>query len=151
MEKQKGKIDYFGFLLRKWSFDFDNIRISILENYDEIKAYIEKHKNRDEFIYPPMSRRRLFDPFKNEWGEVIPNTERTALLFHINASHSIFIDSSTSIEEDRKGQVAFLVHLLGYLCGTRLQFHNWWIDMRIKIREKSGIWIINEKTAQHFF
>ena len=150
MKDQKEKIDYFGFLPRKWSFAFDNVKILPLEDYKEIKAHIEKYINRDGFLYPHPQCTKQSDPITEELGETIPNTERPALLFQINASHSIFIDTSTSIETDRKGQAAFLMHLLGYICGTRLQFHDWWIDMRIQIKEGAGIWCIDEKTTEHF-
>ena len=147
---KKQKIDYFGFLPRKWSFNFDNVKILPLENYEEIKKDIKGIKNTDGFLYPPRQCTKKVDPITDEFGETLPKTERPALLFKIDTSHNISINDSASIAEDREGQAAFLIHLLGFLCGTRLQFHDWWIDMRIQIKENAGIWCINEKTAKHF-
>ena len=147
---QDKKIDYFGFLPRKWSFAFDNVKILPFNCYKVIKGKLENVKNRDGFLYPPVSYKRSLNIKTNKLGEKVPNTKRPALLYKTYISHSLIIDSSTTIEDDRTGQAAFIIHLLGFLCGTRLQFHDWWIDMRIKIKEDAGIWCMNEKTAEHF-
>lgn len=150
MKQENKKIDYFGFLPRKWSIIFDNIKILPLENYSEIKSDIDNYKHLDGFLYPPMSRRKSYDLRTKKMSKDIANTQKPALGFPIFKSHSILIDSETSIQEDRDGQAAFLIHLLGYICGTRVQFHNWLIDKRVKIKDNAGIRIIDETTANHF-
>jgi len=145
------KIDYFGFLPRKWSIIFDNVKILPLDDYDEAKNYIEKCKNNKAgFLYPPISCEGSWDIKTNKIEKKIKTKQQPASLYKTFMSHSLIIDSLTTINEDRNGQAAFIIHLLGYLCGTRLQFQNWWIDMRIKIKKNAGICCINEKTAEDF-
>ena len=47
------------------------------------------------------------------------------------------------------GSAGFLVHLLGYLYGARLQFHDWWVDGRIPLKRQHNITVVDQ-CAQDF-
>lgn len=125
-------IDYFGYLGRKESYVFDGGRIAALNDFDAVHQWVKEYENRDGFIYPPPQKTWRHDPMTREAKEV-PNTERPALLHRMPSSHSIELTEGGSIEELRSGPSGFLIHLLGFLLGYRLQFHNWWVDGRIPI------------------
>ena len=42
-----------------------------------------------------------------------------------------------------------IIHLLGYLHGTWLQFSDWWFDSRVPLKQGHNIHFI-ESTAEHF-
>lgn len=132
-------IDYFGYLGRKESYVFDGGRITCLDNFDAAQEWVKKYTNRDGFVYPPPQKTWRHDPVAREAKEVIPNTERPALLHRMPNSHSIELTEGGNVEDLRNGPSSFLIHLLGFLSGYRLQFYNWWMDDRIPVNEANGL------------
>jgi len=49
----------------------------------------------------------------------------------------------------RKGPGGFIIHLLAYILGTRLQFYDWWFDGRIPIESTHNIYI-SKQTLEDF-
>lgn len=43
--------------------------------------------------------------------------------------------------DTRNSDAGFIIHVLGYLFGTRLQFHDWWFDGRVPIKSTHNITI----------
>lgn len=127
--------DYFGFLNYSESIYFGEESICPVEDYTEGIKWIEKYRNSDGFIYPPMSRWVRVNPDTLEKEEEIPNTERPASLYQLPSSHKICLSHPTN-KDIRKADGAFLVHLLAYLFDTRLQFDNWWFDSRVSLGRK---------------
>ena len=78
-----------------------------------------------------------------------PKTKRPAHLYHINPSHNIIVESTQEIEELRSSSTGFLMHLLGYLYGVRLQFHDWFVDGRVPIKLQHNI-SVNDECAKDF-
>ena len=134
-------IDYFGYLDIIYSICFNGVRITPIEKFNDVKAWIKEHANEDGFIYPPIVNRIELDLKTMKEKRVIPNTEKPALLHKIPHSHSISIQNPMYKENLRKWDFAFLINLLGFLHGTRLQFYNWWFDGKVPIRNIDNIQI----------
>jgi len=144
----------FGFLPVEHKIEFDGGSIIPLPNFDEIRSFIDKHKHKDGFLYPPLIHQRpIFDLPKHTgimYGDPIPNTERPALLHRPYPSHELLITDKPIDDDLRKNDGAFLMYLASYLFGVRLQFHDWWIDGRIPIKSKHNIYV-DSKTATELF
>lgn len=126
--------DRFGFLPCDWTFDFNDGSISPLPEIQKARNWVAKYMNEDGFLYPPLSHRVRLEPRTNKILGKMRNTERPAHLHRVPASHELCLAVSATQEEFRKGPGAFLMHLLAYLFGIRLQFHDWWFDSRVPIR-----------------
>lgn len=91
----------------------------------------------------------VLDPRTQEPLEEIPKTERPAHLRPVLASHELRLSDLVIAEDLRKGPGAFIIYLLAYLFGTRLQFHDWLFDGRIPIRSTHNIHF-TKATAENF-
>lgn len=143
------KIDYFGYLGIKQSYVFDGGRINVVDEFEKAREWIEKYTNKDGFLYPPIEKRFKLDPLTLEKKEVIPKTEKPALLHKLPYTHSIEMDDDCTIEEQRKGSSAFIINMLGFSLGYRLQFHDWWFDGRVPIKTDNGLSITRD-TVEDF-
>jgi len=137
MNEGRIKRDYFGFLPSRWTIGFDGGKISPIPDYDEAAAWVDKYVNEDGFLYPPFEHRVEVDPITTKYLKEIPKTERPAHLHRIPASHELCLYDSGTSEDIRPGPGSFVIHLLAYLFGIRLQFYDWWIDGRVPILEKA--------------
>ena len=131
-------IDYFGFLDMNYSVSFGNVKIAPVEKFDDVKAWIKKYTNNDGFVYPQTINRIELDVKTLKEKRVIPNVE---FLYKMPPSHSINIQYPFYKVDLRKWDFAFLINLLGFLHGTRLQFYNWWFDGKVPIRNMDNIYI----------
>lgn len=147
-------VDYFGYLDRKEGYVFDGVTVWPIEDFDEARKLVRQDLNVDGFVYPPMQKNTIVDPLTLKHVEDVPNTARPALLHRLPTSHKIELVSDLSIEELRRGPSAFVMHLLGFFTGYRLQFYNWWLDGRVPINMSNGIHIyqhIIEDLLSHCF
>lgn len=143
-------VDRFGVLKCRWTIEFDGGSISPVSEFDEVTAWVDSYTNQDGFLYPPMARQVVVDP-RTDGGvvEEVPKTKRPALMYRLPASHTLRLSDSGTREQLRQGIGAFVIHLLGYLFGTRLQFWDWWFDGRVPIRSTHNIGF-TEATAKDF-
>jgi hypothetical protein len=125
--------DRFGFLPCEYAIEFGGGTISPVPNYDEIRASVEEHTYDDGFLYPHLTRRvsELDEKTETKWPP--------SLTYQISASHELGLSSGGTLEELRRGPSGFVIHLLAYLFGVRLQFHDWWVDGRMPIRSTHNI------------
>lgn len=137
----------FGFLNCKWTIEFKGGTVSPIPEFDEVAAWVHKYTNEDGFLYPPLTQRVRWNPKTKKSYKKIPRTKRPALLRRLPASHELCLSTSSTIEDIRKGSGAFVIHLLAYLFGTRLQFHDWWFDGRVPIRLTDNF---TKATAENF-
>jgi hypothetical protein len=148
--EKKFQQDYFGFLPCAWTIDFGKGNVNPLDDFEEVENWVNKYKNQDGFLYPPLSRTMTVDPSTMEFKEEIPNTERPAFLYNMPPSHKIiFYNTSNETEYFRGGPGGFIMHILGYLFGTRLQFKDWWFDGRVPIESTHNVYI-SKDTASEF-
>jgi len=130
--------DYFGFLKYSDTIMFNDGEVSVKEDYKEAYQWIEQYLNQDGFIYPPESCKVKLEPVTLKKIQEIPNTKKTALLYKLPASHKI-----------KESDAAFIIHLISYLFGTRLQFEEWWFDGRVPITPTVNFGFSHE-TLEHF-
>jgi len=131
--------DQFGFLRYDRPIAFDGITVVPLPNHSEIATAISGVEHKDGFWYPPPSHQAELDPRTQEPIRDIPNTKRPAFLWKIPASHSLTAPTSLDRDPFRRDTGLFLIHLLAYFFGTRLQFHDWWVDSRIPTRPQADV------------
>jgi hypothetical protein len=105
--------DMFGFLPVDRSFDFGEGAIEPLPGLPEKIARIRGAAHVDGFFYPPTV------------------TDRPALLYQLEPSHAIRLETSPLVADFRSGDGGFLMHFAGFLFGFRVQFHDWWFDGRL--------------------
>jgi hypothetical protein len=141
--------DRFGFLNCKWTIEFKGGIVSPIPEFDEVAAQVHKYTNQNGFLYPPMEQRMVLDLRTQEPIEEVPKTERPALPHPVPASHELSLSTPGTTEELRKGSGAFVIHLLAYLFGTRLQFHDWQFDGRVSIQSTHKI-TFTKATAEDF-
>lgn len=132
------KSDFFGYVPYRFTVEFKEGKISPVENFDEVAAWIDEYKNQDGFIYPPIENRVWLDIRHGNKKEV-PKSKRPALLHRIPASHKLSLSSSDDREKIRKGPGSFIIHLLAYFFGVRLQFYDWWFDGRVPIKSTHNV------------
>lgn len=141
-------IDFFGYLNMDYSICFEDVKICPIEKFSEVKNWVKNYVNEDGFVYPPLEHRIELDMETLKEKRVIPNTERQSLLHKIPYSHSIIVKDPAYKNELRKWDYAFLVNILAFLHGTRLQFYNWQFDGRIPIKNIDNIYIHPNSTAE---
>jgi hypothetical protein len=141
--------DLFGFLPVKKCFAFEDVIIEPVTDYDDALKCLIKESHRDGFIYPPICEEGQINPKTSRHTKRVPRTRRPALLHRIPPSHRLTIQSRAGMHELRIGPAGFLVHLLGYLYGVRLQFHDWWVDGRLPLKMQHNIYLTDE-CAQSF-
>jgi hypothetical protein len=126
--------DRFGYLPCDSSFNFSGGSILPLQEIYKIKTAVENRVNEDGFLYPPLSCQVKLEPRTNKILGKIPKTKRPPLLHPVWASHDLSLSDAITQEKLRKGPGAFVIHLMAYLFGIRLQFHDWWFDSRVPTR-----------------
>ena len=138
--------DQFGFLRKKFKFNSETYTIYPVDNFDDLEKGIKKYVNRDGFIYPPQIYSAKLDPVTFQEISKIPNSERPAHLYKMPASHNIESKqvNAQNKENMRHTFFSFIMHILGYVYGTRLQFHDWWFDGRIAFEGQHNITISEE-------
>jgi len=152
MNEEGMKRDYFGFLPYRWTIEFDGGKVSPIPGFEEHAVWVDKYTNEDGFLYPPIEQRVEVDPITMKPLQYIPKTEKPAHLHKILPSHELCLYQSGTEEDVRKGSGSFIIHLLAYLFGVRLQFYDWWLDGRLPIKERARTHSIRftEKTAEEF-
>lgn len=144
-------IDQFGFLPKKFKFDSEAYTIYPVDNFDELEKDIKKYVNRDGFIYPPQTYSAKLDPVTFQEIGKIPNSGRPAHLYTMPVSHNIEAkqEDVRNREDIRRTFFSFIMHILGYVYGTRLQFFDWWFDGRIAFEGQHNI-AISEENLRKF-
>ncbi len=112
------KEDNLGFLITQANLKFGEVEIIQHDTYVQSKEVLDKYIDQRGFCYPTESRDNLFK---------------------INPSHKVLIRSDKSIEELRFAETGFIMYLLGYLYGCRLQFHDWWFDSGLPMYSQHNV------------
>jgi len=142
--------DQFGFLPKQLDLKCSGFKIYCVDNFHETLESIKKTVNRDGFIYPPTTYLAVVDPTTMRKIKRIPNSERPTLLHKLPPSHHIEFETDIMKEkkELRRELFGFIMHLIGYIFGVRLQFYDWWFDGRIPFRSQYNISITKEKLKE---
>jgi len=149
---EENNIGLFGFLEYPNNINFVGGFINVVKDYNEALAFINNIKHENGFIYPPEVHKVAYD--NNQTAKKNPNTKRPALLYKLPPSHYLEFKSEHDNINFREGAGSFIINLLSYLFGTRLQFYDWFFDSRIAIKRQHPIAFSNivlEKFLSHSF
>lgn len=103
--------DQFGFLPKEVDFEFSCGEVRPRQEHDQVVEKWKAYALQDKRIYPPKP------PY---------------LLLGLPWTHSLSLSGVGEDQESlRRGIGGFLIQLLGFLYGYRVQFHHWWIDGRV--------------------
>lgn len=122
--------DKFGFLSRNESFEFEGGKIEVIANFQKSEEWVKKHVNNDGYIYPPLVSNIERNGVSQLDSEALA-AGRPAHVYSLPASHSLELFNGYYDVKSR--DASYIVYLLGYIFGTRLQFHDWWFDVRVPI------------------
>lgn len=151
-----GYQDWFGFLPVKESFTIENVRVEVFPDYDRFSKFVDTHANKDGYVYPPMTyetrgsykgKGKFSEVNSFQWNKV-SKSDRPALLHKLPPSHRLILSESS--KEPRQYEAAFIIYIISYLYGIKLQFYDWWFDQRIPIEQKHRIGFSHKK-AEEFF
>ncbi len=132
--------DYFGFLRYEKEIDLGDIKITSVPYYAKYAKLIDAL----EELSKPTRR------FSPQW-EYIPEIKNIGDLYRIQRSHRFEITGDDLGIEFREKIGNFIIYLLSYLFGTRLQFHDWWLDLNWPITKQNDIHMpIDNKVVVHF-
>lgn len=99
------------------------------------------------FIYPPLYRRtRNQQPKKGEPKEgegIYPGH-----LFKLPSSHSLTFTEHPFDGDFLKNDGAFLLSMIGFVYGIRLQFSDWWFDGRVSLKPMSDFCVTATKAEE---
>lgn len=147
-DEKKPNRDFFGYLPHAFTINFDGGKVTPVSEFDYVTESVNRYINQDGFMYPPIEKRVTRDIFQDGDWEEIPKSERPALFHPVPTSHELNLYSLKETENLRKGAGGFIMHLLAYLFGVRLQFYNWWFDGRIPINRTHNIHLKRETVGK---
>lgn len=136
--------DEFGFLLHEITFASDKCEISTLRNHKKQKKNVKKYINREGFLEPPCGPLVTMTPA----GRVIKRSKLKSIawMYKVPISHSIKLDSKSETSQGaRVCELGFIMHLLAYLYGCRLQFKDWWVDGFVPLAGKHNISVTRDQ------
>ena len=140
----------FGFLIKPLHLQVAGVAITPLADYRDLVSSFEQGVNKDGWYYPPQSEQVTFpDPRDMSRYERVPETKRPAHLFSLPSSHSLCIESPSSLDP-REGDASFLVQLLAYLYGTRLQVEDFQFDGKVAINQTTHPVWLHQRAIERF-
>ncbi len=139
----------FGFLQIPLEGGFSGVEITPLSDHKDRLAWLNRHSNQDGFFYPPQVSTYEIDLVTRKRRKKVEKTTRPASVYHLPASHQIFINAPVSPVDNSFGDEALIIHLLAYVYGTRLQLVKWRFDGRVPIKPVHSI-SITEQTCLDF-
>lgn len=123
------------------------------DSFQDDLNHIEKHENRDGYFYPPQvtSFTRSIDFESGEFKEpqAIPNSKKPSPVFSLPASHILHIKEPLDEQNIRNEDAGLIIHLLGFVFGTRLQFHDWRFDGKVPTKYKNYLFYPHD-VISHF-
>lgn len=127
--------ELFGFLNHPYAIEFDGGRIVPSDSFQKGLEYINEFGNRDGYFYPRPIK-QYTQTLESDQFECVPNSERPASVFRLPESHTLYIDNPKIGGNVRYEAAGLLIHLLGFLFETRLQFSDWRFDGKVPIKCK---------------
>jgi len=138
-----------GFLIEPISFRFEHVRLEPLPDHADQGAKFRRHCNADGYFYPPLTASYRLTKVGTR-GRRLPGTSRPALVFHLPASHTLSVDASVlPTHPHPHSDSMFILQVLAFITGTRLQFEQWRLDGRVPCTSTLGAWVQSDIQA-HF-
>lgn len=145
--------ELFGFLKHPDTIAFDGGSIEPTGAFQDGLKYIEKNENRDGYIYPPQVTSSIqaidFETGQLGKSQIIPNSTKPSPVLSLPASHILLIDNPLDRENIRSEDAGFVIHLLGFIFGTRLQFSDWRFDGKVPTKYKNHL-SYSQDVLSHF-
>lgn len=145
--------ELFGFLKHPDTIEFDGGSIEPTDSFKDNLNYIEEHENRDGYFYPPQvtSSTQSMDFASGEFDEpqAVPNSRKPSPVFQLPASHTLHIENPLDKENARHEDAGLIIHLLGFIFGTRLQFSDWRFDGKVPTKYKNYLFY-SDGVQSHF-
>jgi len=127
----------FGTLIDNNSYRFYKGEIKPLQTYDQTIEYLNVICNSDGYLYPPQEVMVQIDGKTGGFtGIEMPRSWKVASKFPLFSTHQLTAEGMESKDEFRKGLGAFILGLFSALFETRLQFHGWLIDSKVKLEKE---------------
>ncbi|GAC20703.1 hypothetical protein GARC_3749 [Paraglaciecola arctica BSs20135] len=139
----------FGFLPNEFEGSFDGVIISVKPDFKETSEWVNTRTNIDGYFYPPLVATYEFDPDNEKTRKKVSNSEKPATVFHLPPSHFVVVNKPVSLNDPKVSDEALIIHALGFLFGTTLQFKEWRFVGRVPIKKNNSLLIRND-TAIHF-
>lgn len=134
----------FGFLKYPNAIEFDGGSIVPTDSFQAGLSYIENQENRDGYFYPSeeIYFTQSMDFERGEFGEpeTVPNSRKPSSVFSLPASHTLHLQEPLDGQNIRNEDAALLIHLLGFIFGTRLQFSDWRFDGKVPTKYKNYLY-----------
>ena len=140
--------DSFGYIPKPIEINIPGVSIQPLENCSEVNEYVRKSSHKDGYLYPGTIATYRRANEEDDFSEEIPNTRRPCPILHVPASHELRVDKSLP-RPSRQGIGGFLIQLVGFLYGVRVQFHDWRLDGRVTVKDRSGF-VVHRGAAERF-
>lgn len=144
--------DSFGFLTKNVELIFSGGIIRPAADFTTTLAFLTRCADQEGYIHPqvlvPAGSNVLQPEIREEVRLPLSYSEH----FRLPPSHTLTLEIEGTPENLRKRDAGFIVHLLGYIYGARLHFHDWWIDLRVPITNKArwGGIVIAPNSASDF-
>jgi hypothetical protein len=129
----------FGFLRYPHDLCVGDIDVTLMPDYENSAKLVAEAETHDGFLCHPRFRRVQPDPTIGAPGKVAPATLRPGFLWHVQPSHILEARSSLDPDDFRRETGLFVIHLIAYFFGTRLQFHDWWVDSRVPTKPNADL------------
>lgn len=122
----------FGILTEPVEYVNAHFSVHPLEDHAEVAKLFTDALNRDGFYYHGAVSQYRIPIVQGAEGEpqLIEGTTRPSHLFDLRPSHRLVVNQPIA-NEPATNAAAFVVYLLAYLYGTRLQLSEWQFDGRI--------------------
>lgn len=118
-------VDSFGFLNHEVEIVTEDYKISLSDDFNKNKEFLEAEMFEDGYCYPPV--------FLNQCKRKIARQLWGGGAF---SSHIIESQMSTTEESFRHVEGSFIIKVLSFLYDTRLEFKDLWFDGRVNIKQK---------------
>lgn len=129
--------DQVGFLPKDVDFHFSFGELTPMSSHALVEKAWKIQAHPDGYVYPPYGSTFRVKNGEEAWQE-IPNSGRAAHLHRIPCSHDLFMEGEENDKANlRRGMSGFIIQFVGFLYGYRVQFFDWWVDGRVKIKSQA--------------
>lgn len=148
--------DKFGYLPEAIEIIFSIGKITPLPDIKDIYTKVSERAYKQSYLFSPqiITKRPVNrDIFNSENDEIQwedePGSIRPAPMMHLPPTHKIEICGPVSTS-GRMGIGSYLINLAAFFYGTRAQFHDWRVDGRATIKNRS-CFSASKKSREMFF
>jgi len=129
--------DQLGFLPKDVDLTFSFGELKPMPNHALVEEAWKLQAHPDGYVYPPYGSSYTIKDGEKAWQD-IPNSGRAAHLHRIPWSHDLLMEGEGKDNANfRRGISGFFIQFVGFLYGYRVQFFDWWVDGRVRIKSQA--------------